>query len=398
MLVCSPPLSSRSVFGALIAVALFCPTLWAEIPSSIPRALTARWKTQVSAQITGLDLSWDGQTVALTVAPLTPETDSYLSIYDFDGHEMWTASRRTKILGVSLAEDGKYVAVGTLDSSAVLFSMDGKFLWERQSVGLPFVTPQESRVVAFNGGVASVAQPLLEVFLPDGETSWNWRRKGRVWRSVVSDQRDLLLGLWNGEVLLIDRQYHLAWQRTLPKEIMALAISPEDARYFAIGAGVLNQELYLFERTGRLVWRRKLPLGITELSLSRRGEFLLTYGNTIRGQHLALYRRNGERQWTYHLEEPASESSKAVIVPAAPLIVAGIEYQQQYSLQGFTLSGERLWTAPLPGPIFDFRVSRDGRYIAAATDSALYFFDTHTIERPKAELQPSLGAISSVNP
>jgi hypothetical protein len=112
----------------------------------------------------------------------------------------------------------------------------------------------------------------------------------------------------------------------------------------------------------------------------------LSYGNTIRGQHLALYRRNGDLQWTYHLEEPASESSRAVIVPDYPLVVAGIERGQQYFLQGFALTGELLWLAPLPGPLFDFRVSRDGRYIAAVTDHALYFFDTRLLAGPKAEL------------
>lgn len=248
-----PPLLLRSALGLLIAVALLCPTPWGEVPSQIPRELTARWQSHVSAQITGLDLSWDGQTVALTVAPPGSNADSYLRLYDIDGHEKWTTSRRTKLLGVSLAECGKYVSVGIVDFTVVFFSKHGKFLWERQSVGLPLITPRESRVVTFNGGMAGVSHPLLEVFLPGGEKSWSLRRRGRVWRSVISNQGDLLLGLWNGEVLLIDRQYHLAWQQMLPKEIMALAISPEDARYFAIGAGVLDQELYLFERTGQLI-------------------------------------------------------------------------------------------------------------------------------------------------
>jgi hypothetical protein len=114
---------------------------------------------------------------------------------------------------------------------------------------------------------------------------------------------------------------------------------------------------------------------------------LLSYGNTIRGQHLALYRRNGDLQWTYHLDEPASESAKAVIVPDHPLVVAGIERGGRYFLQGFALTGEPLWGAPLPGPMFDFRVSRNGRYIAAATDRALYFFDTRPLAGLKAELQ-----------
>jgi hypothetical protein len=126
---------------------------------------------------------------------------------------------------------------------------------------------------------------------------------------------------------------------------------------------------------------------VTELSLARQGEFLLSYGNTIHGQHLALYSRTGEVEWTYHLDTPAMESSKAVIVPNYPLIVAGIERDQRYYLQGFTLTGIPLWVAPVPAPIFDFRVSHDGRYIAAATDHSLHFFDTQPLETQKAEIQ-----------
>jgi hypothetical protein len=134
------------------------------------------------------------------------------------------------------------------------------------------------------------------------------------------------------------------------------------------------------------MWQRELPLGVTELSLARQGKFLLSYGNTIHGQHLALYRRTGEVEWTYHLNSPASESSKAVIVPDYPLIIAGIERDQRYYLQGFSLTGSVVWLAPVPEPIFDFRVSHDGRYVAAATDMTLYFFDTRPVENQKAEI------------
>jgi outer membrane protein assembly factor BamB len=387
MLLLSPPMLLRSMASMMIAVALLCPSLWGASTSSTPKVLTSLWQTQVFAQLTGLDLSWDGQLVAITDTPLTADGASRLHVYDLLGRELWTTSRGMKILGVSLADDGKNTAIGLMDFSIAFFAKNGELLWERKSIGLPHLTPQEKRVVTFNGGITGLSNTFLEVFLRNGDKSWSLRRKGGVWRSVISDQSDLLIGLWSGEVLLIDRHYRMVWQQMLAKDIMALAISPEDAQYFAVGAGVLDQGLSLFERTGRLVWRRKLPLGITELSLARGGEYLLSYGNTIRGQHLALYNRNGDLQWTYDLEEPAAESSKAVIVPNYPLVVAGIERNQQYSLQGFALTGELLWMAPVPDPIFDFRVSRDGRYIAAATDSTLYFFDTRPVEGPKAELQ-----------
>jgi outer membrane protein assembly factor BamB len=274
-----------------------------------------------------------------------------------------------------------------MDFSVVLFSKHGKLLWERKSVGLPYISPQGEIMVAFNNGMSGVATPLLEVFRHTGKKVWSFHRKGRVWRSMLSDQGDLLLSLWDGEALLIDRKQRIVWQQMFAKDAMALAISPEDAQYFAIGTGVLDPSLHLFERTGHLLWRRSLPLGVTEVSLAKQGAFLLSYGNTIHGQHVALYSRSGELQWMYHLKEPATESSKAVVVPDEPLIVAGIERDRQYYLQGFALTGELLWMAPVPEPIFDFRVSRDGRYIAAATDSALYFFDTQFTEGAKAQLQ-----------
>ena len=369
----SPRVLLRCTAVVVVGFALLCPSLWGEASLPSPRVLTALWQKHFPAQLTGLDLTWAGQTVAITVAPFTSNGDSHLHVYDLTGRELWTATRRSKILGLSLSHDGQYAAIGLMDFSIALFAKDGELLWERKSVGIPTLSPQGNSVVTFNAGITSPANPLLEVFHHDGNKVWSLHRKGRVWRSIVSDQSDLLIGLWNDEVLLIDRQYRMTWQRLLPEEIMALAISPQDAQYFAIGVGVLEPIIHLYERTGRLVWERQLPLGVTDLSLARQGEFLLSYGNTIRGQHLALYRRKGEEEWTYHLEAPATESSKAVIVPDYPLIVAGIQRDQHYYLQGFALTGKLLWVAPLPEPIFDFRVSHDGRYIAAATDSTALF-------------------------
>jgi outer membrane protein assembly factor BamB len=377
----------RCMAGAMIGCAVLCPALWSEPSSLTPKVLTSLWQKHVHAQLTGLDLSSDGQTVAFTTAPLASDGDSRLYVSDLTGRELWTATRGLKILGVSLSGDGQHVAMGTMDFSIALFTRDGKLLWERQSVGLPYITPQGKSVVTLNSGITSPSNTLLEVFQRDGQKVWSLHRKGRIWRSAVSDQSDLFMGLWNGEILLIDRQHRIVWQQMLPQEIMALAMSPEDAEYCAIGAGVLNPVVHLYQRNGRLMWTRKLPLGVTELSLARQGEFLLSYGNTIHGQHLALYRRTGEVEWTYHLEAPATETSKAVIVPDYPLIIAGVERDQRYYLQGFALTGHLLWVAPVPEPIFDFRVSRDGRYLAAATDTTLHFFDTRPVESQKAEIQ-----------
>jgi outer membrane protein assembly factor BamB len=387
MLCMSPRALLRFMAGVMIGFALWCPAGWGESPSSSPKVLTSLWQKHVPAQLTGLDLTRDGQTVAFTVAPLPSDGDSRLHVYDLLGRELWTATRGLKILGVSLSDDGQFASIGTMDFSIALFAKDGKLLWERQSVGLPHVSPLGRNVVTLNSGITGPANTLLEVFHRDGHKVWSLRRKGRVWRAIASDQSDLLIGLWNGEVLLIDRQHRITWQQMLPQEIMALAISPEDARYFAVGAGVLDPVVHFYERRGRLMWQRKVPLGVMELSLARQGEFLLSYGNTIHGQHLALYSRTGEVEWTYHLDTPAMESSKAVIVPNYPLIVAGIERDQRYYLQGFTLTGIPLWVAPVPAPIFNFRVSHDGRYIAAATDHSLHFFDTQPIETQKAEIQ-----------
>src|SRR5919197_4555053 len=382
-----PPVLRRTAAGMVVVFLLVCPPLWRAKLVTSPKIFTSLWHKQVAAQLTGLDLTWDGQTVAFTVAPPGSAGEHRLYVFDGTGREMWSAARGLKILGVSLATDGQYTAIGLMDFSVALFSKHGKLLWERKSVGLPHISPQGQLMIAFNNGMSGFATPLLEVFRHTGEKVWSFHRKGRVWRSVLSDQGDLLLSLWDGEALLIDRKQRIVWQQMFAKDAVALAISPEDAQYFAIGTGVLDPSLHLFERTGRLLWRRSLPLGVTEVSLAKQGAFLLSYGNTIHGQHVALYSRSGELQWMYHLQEPATESSTAVVMPDEPLIVAGIERDRQYYLQGFTLTGELLWMAPVPGPIFDFRVSHDGRYIAAATDTTLFFFDTQFTEGPKAQLQ-----------
>jgi outer membrane protein assembly factor BamB len=382
-----PPMRRRIAAGMALLACLGCPSVWGSDFSSRPKILTALWQKPFSAQLTGLDLARDGQIVALTVAPLTSTDNNRLYLYNGAGEELWNVSRDVKILGVSLTEDGQYISIGLLDFAIALFSKAGELLWERKSVGLPQVAPRADLVVAINSGINTVSNTLLEVFRINGDKAWRLRRQGRIWRTLVSARADLFLALWNGEVLLIDRQQRLLWQQIFVKDIVALAISPEDAEYFAVGTGVLDQGLYLYDRSGRLIWRHKRLLGVTDLSLAKQGAFLLSYSNTIQGQQLALYARNGKLEWTYHLQEPASESSKGIIATDAPLVVAGLERDQQYFLQGFSLAGELLWVAPVPEPIFDFQVSRDGRYIAATTDTILFFYDTQPVQGAKADIQ-----------
>ncbi len=223
------PISPRGLLRCtavvVVGFVLLCSSLlWGEPLFSSPRVLPALWQKHFPAQLTGLDLTWAGQTVAITVAPFTSKGDSHLHVYDLTGRELWTTTRRSKILGLSLSHDGQYTAIGLMDFSIALFAKDGELLWERKSVGIPTLSLQRNSVVTFNAGITRPADPLLEVFHQDGNKVWSLYRKGRVWRSIVSDQSDLLIGLWNDEVLLIDRQYRMTWQRLLPKEIMALAI------------------------------------------------------------------------------------------------------------------------------------------------------------------------------
>lgn len=381
-----PPVLQRITVGVVLVSIVVCLPLWGHEPSGNPKVLAWQWHKHLPAQLTGLDLTWDGGTIALAIAPLNSGGDHRLSVYDLTGREVWTVARGTRILGVSLSADGNHLAVGLMDFAIALFSGTGELLWERKSVGLPRVTASGEYLIAFNDGMTGRFNTLFEAFQWNGEIAWSLRRQGRVWRAIVSDQDDILLGLWNGEVLLIDRHQRIVSQHFFGKDVMALAVSPGDAQYFAVGTGVLDRGLHFFERTGRPLWRRKVPYGVTEVSLAKQGAFVLSYSNTVNGQQLAFYDRRGDVLWTYHLKEPATESSKAVIVPDAPLVVAGIERDRHYYLQGFALTGELLWIAPVPAPMFDFRVSRDGRYIAAATDHSLYFFDSHTAIGPEAQL------------
>ena len=128
--------------GVAVEFVLWCPALWSEPPSSTPNVLTSQWQKHVHAQLTGLDLTRDGQTVAFTTAPLASDGDSRLYVLDLTGREQWNVSRGLKILGVSLADDGQHVAIGTMDFLIALFTRDGKLLWERQSVGLPYIAPR----------------------------------------------------------------------------------------------------------------------------------------------------------------------------------------------------------------------------------------------------------------
>src|SRR5688500_14485727 len=122
----------RIAAGMTLLVGLGCPSLWGSDLSSHPKTLTALWQKHFSAQLTGLDLTQDGQLVVLTVAPLVPTDANRLYMYDGAGGELWSVRRDVKMLSVSLSEDGQYVAIGLLDFAIALFSKTGEVLWERK--------------------------------------------------------------------------------------------------------------------------------------------------------------------------------------------------------------------------------------------------------------------------
>src|SRR5688500_13923584 len=95
----------RAAAGVAWFACLGCPSLWGSDLSSHPKILTALWQKHFSAQLTGLDVTRDGQMVALTVVPVTFTDDNRLYIYDGTGRELWSVRRDVKILGVSLSED-----------------------------------------------------------------------------------------------------------------------------------------------------------------------------------------------------------------------------------------------------------------------------------------------------
>jgi hypothetical protein len=142
--------------------------------------------------------------VALTVAPILPTGCHCLFVLDDAGREQWSIKAERKILGVSLSGDGQYAAIGLQDASMALFSGKGHLLWQGKSVGLPTFSATGEILVTFNNGGNISTNALVEVFLPDRKKAWTLRRKGNVWRAVLSDQHDLLLSLWTGEVLFID--------------------------------------------------------------------------------------------------------------------------------------------------------------------------------------------------
>src|SRR6266508_3064627 len=152
-----PRVLLRIAAGMVVVSLLVCPPLLSAQLAASPKVLTSLWHKRVAGQLTGLDLTWDGQTVAFTVAPLESAGEHRLNVFDGAGREVWTTARGLKILGVSLATDGQYAAIGLMDFSIALFSKHGELLWERKSVGLPYISPRGEIMVAFNNGMSGLA-------------------------------------------------------------------------------------------------------------------------------------------------------------------------------------------------------------------------------------------------
>lgn len=157
--------------------------------------------------------------------------------------------------------------------------------------------------------------------------------------------------------------------------------SPIDVSSSILEGGVLmvstsgkKEGIYFFNEKGELTGSAPFKGGASSLSCSNIGNICAAYGNSPKGQYISIYTPNGKEIGSYNVEGHADIDSRVFVADKGNVVVLGIKDIGGWLIQAIDSKGVPVWHAPMEGRLRDFRVSWNGKRIAAVTEEGRIIF------------------------
>ena len=234
----------------------------------------------------------------------TAGEDSYLTIFDMQGKELWRKDLGYRVIGVAVSKDGQFIAAGAFPRS-YLFDRQGNLLYYKSAdvpsqddpEGLTVIagagndkttlrmlsgswsgrvqgfsalgnrlwsfpaTPKDKneptpaplspiRTIALldNGNIAVGAMQEL-VILDQQGTEINRQKFDRI-QSLAAIENGLILSTFMRKIIRLDAAGATIWQQETPDFIMASAVSPDGKK---IAAALFSGEVIIYDDAGKIV-------------------------------------------------------------------------------------------------------------------------------------------------
>jgi len=297
-----------------------------------------------------VSLTADGNLIAAG----SPES-GIICLLDKDGNVLWSYGTGNNITGISISDDGNYIAATTFCGDLYFFSGKGDLLWQKVILGC-------NNRVELSG---------------DGQTGY-----------VFADSTTN--GMLNGEyyerrpqnVCHFDRNGTIYWHKNIPAFDSSIS---SDGKYFvsnSIGNG--HSLVSLYSDDGTRLWEYQAYMYVMGISISEDAD---TIAANVRRTPLVVLDINGDILWQI---KPKYMMESVAVSPDGNFIAAGTQYKLLY----YNRAGDLLWEYDTDDYIRDIAISEDGRYLAGKYQDDVCFFDGFGELLWKRPVEDGIGSLT----
>ena len=251
-----------------------------------------------------------------------------LTLIDKSGTRVWTRNpleRYGTIWSAAIADEGRYIIIGSSDKNAYYFDKSGNLLWKYQT-GIIGIPGREVAGVGISRDGRSIAigegDGTIKLLNEKGSLLWSYSLNERLALSgvAISDDGNYIAALteFYNNVYLFDKTGKLLWKNHYTEYQgffmgHGVAIS-KDGRYIIVGC--TNENVYCFDSKGSLLWKTDLGADIGPVAISDDGLFIVAGSEN---KNIFLLDNNGKILWYY----PTLTTVEGVSISGDGSLIAG---------------------------------------------------------------------------
>ena len=381
--------------------------------AAMPENVRELWSKKMDGRITDLNLSENGSTILVTVAPDENSAAGHrLIAMDSGGNELWKLPLTSAVKGQTLSDDGKLAVISNYEEE--LFALDsqsGKLAWKTEGAGMCRPSwlgkGDTGAVLCYHDDDAdpSIAFDLLDPKTGEKKFSFSLENFPRIQKKgakasqplrqdilalkLSPDGQLIALGLTQGQVSVVGMDTKERWRSQVMGEIIDLSISngPEFRLAVQYHIPEKGQFVALLSETGKLLAETRLDTPMIQVEIHPEARIIAAYGNGPHGQNLiALNLDDLSEKWRRSAPRYADYSSQMNL--GKELLVVGFEdtipSSRHSHILGFDLEGSLKWNLPMMTEegayLYARGMSESASLLVVASDDGI--LSAHRIESP----------------
>jgi hypothetical protein len=341
------------------------------------------WSKQMNGAIYDFALAGSGNSVWIATSPDPdiPESSKHylLTRYSSQGKLGWQLIQKSPIKEVAVSKDGQFGVVSNFENQLFALNGKGKQLWSVETMCKPMMSNINKKIICYHDD-DNEPKTGFEVFDWKGNKIYSYPiAKDILALKLSADEKNLVVGLAQGEVVFFTPEFIPLWQKSVPGEIVDVAVSSGDPAFIAVlfreKSNPKLEKVAVLDRSGVLVKTISPTEVATQIEISPDGGFVFYYGNGTSGQVLGCLSVSASTEkWKHRSAAPAEYTSPLVLTATEvyegfqedTLIRRGL-HVLRFNYEGHLLKDIAL-NPEQSAYLFTQRVAQDTSVVAVATD------------------------------